>query len=206
MQKYLRQGSTPPQSFKPLRQFYVPAHYEGFEQFVELVIMSYNSYVAKRPVVPASYYCPDGKIKYKNIKRKPIKYEQALAMYDLSFWIEKYIDVRNQEEGNYLSAALLNQLTTDIKNLLQFGPLDDILNIPISANAMSKLSPLLDRVEAKFTNIHKEIGSVSDRREKRKQRQFIKTSTKPGGAPSSTGGGGYSGGGSGGGGMGGSGY
>ena len=70
---------------------------------------------------------------------------------------------------------------------------------------MAKLSPLLDRIEAKFTNVHKEIGSFSDRREKVKQRKSTRTSDQPTAVAGSTGGGGYSGGG-GGGSMGGSGY
>jgi uncharacterized membrane protein YgcG len=211
MKKYVQKYLKPTQKYdivenlKPLRALYVPAHYQGFEQFVESVVMSYNSYIAKRPVVLTSYSCPSGRIKFKRIQRMPIKYEQALAIYDLKFWIEKYIDIRNQEEGNYLSSALLNRLTTDIKNLLQFERSDDIVSIPISESARAKLSPLLDRIEAKFTNVHKEIGSFSDRREKVKQRKSTRTSDQPTAVAGSTGGGGYSGGG-GGGSMGGSGY
>ena len=200
MKKYIQKYVG--QKRKPLRELYVPAHYQGFEQFVESVVMSYNSYVAKRPAVLTSYNCPNGKIKFKRIERKSIKYKQALTIYDLKFWIEKYIDIRNQEEGNYLTPALLHMLTTDIKNLLQFERSDDIVSIPISESAMAKLRPLLDRIEAKFTNIHKEVGSFSDRREKAKQRQSTRASDQSTAPATSTGGGGPTGGG----GTGGSGY
>ena len=88
---------------------------------------------------------------------------------------------------------------------MQFDPPRGILSMPVSADYKVKLHPLLDKIEAKFANLHKQNGSAFDIAEKRKQRKDVQahrdgTGRSPVATTPSAGGG------TGGGGMGGSGY
>ena len=209
MSKYISQflkvpatGQTHPEHI--FRRYYTPAHYEGFERFINLAISSYNSYVAIMPIVGTVRRCVrSGRPSTGAIRRVPIKHTQALSMFGMDYWIEKYIDVRNKEEKNYLSPELLNIFKVDIKNLLQFDPPSVILDMPVSANYRTKLHPLLDMIEAKFANLHKHNGSISDYAGKRRQRRdvlerrdatgesVVASTPSTGGGNGSTGGGGY---------------
>ena len=169
-----------------LNEIYVPAHYEGYEQFKSFMFSAYNAYVRKRPEVTITRVCSNGAVRSKVIKRKPVKKENVSSKFDEKYWIEKYIDVRNKESDDLLSPPEVNKLKIDAKSLLQSRPINVIL----------------DYIEIKFSDLYKQSGSLSDRINKLKQKE-TKGAGSAGTAPGTTGGGGSSGGG---GGMGGSGY
>ena len=103
--------------------------------------------------------CPDGKLKQKLIKRERITRAAFDSLYDDSYWIEKYVKVRNIEENNYLSKPIEKMVISDAKSLL-----------------MSKLKStdfIISMIEKKLINFEDKTGSASFKLERMRNRRAL---------------------------------
>ena len=142
-----------------LNYYYEPSQIYGFEEFKNSAFKLYNSYVRKRPLITLTHMCPDGKLKQKLIKRERITRAAFDSLYDDSYWIEKYVKVRNIEENNYLSKPIEKMVISDAKSLL-----------------MSKLKStdfIISMIEKKLINFEDKTGSASFKLERMRNRRAL---------------------------------
>ena len=161
-----------------LEYYFHPAHHFGYERFKNLARLFYNSLARKKQLITVHYTCSNGKVKTRAVKRMPISPARDRSLYDDNYWIEKYIQIRNLEEQNYLSEAVMNKLIKDSKNLLVRGNINDVL----------------DFAENKIINFDVKPGSFSDTANKIKLRDAAQSDiirTTGIGSSGGGGGGGY---------------
>tara|TARA_R100000664_G_C2744219_1_gene132268 strand:- start:270 stop:1601 length:1332 start_codon:yes stop_codon:yes gene_type:complete len=105
-----------------LRNCYGVAGAQDILDLKEMAIDFYNVLVAKSPVlrIPASLsytsQCGD-----RYIRRSPVTIDQALSSYSLQFWVDKYIDIRYNEQKKPVSEGALSEIRKVVSRLIPYA-------------------------------------------------------------------------------------
>ena len=114
MRKYMNvYGVTPENLFS---YYYYKCHFFDLDYLKTHMIDTYNSYVSAYPSFQERKIICEKPVMV-TTKREPITEEYANQHYDLNFWLEKYIIIRNMEEKNKFSESRIDLIIKKAKSL-----------------------------------------------------------------------------------------
>jgi hypothetical protein len=99
------------------RTQYRETYINGFAQFKRDMARFYNQYVTERPRIAGYKLHDNGNISKQMTERKPRPENDIIAEKKPRYFINKYIEVRNLEEGNRLEKAKLDYLKKRAEDL-----------------------------------------------------------------------------------------
>ena len=126
MKKYMEQYNLPTAD-RALLLYYREAHVTGYDVFKRNMVTFYNRYASEVPKVQGHKVCDTGCIVKDTITRSPSPPDREFKERGEKFFMDRYIDVRNKEEGDILSHAKKEYLKKRANDLMKVGSVNNAL-------------------------------------------------------------------------------
>lgn len=110
-------------------KYYFKAHLKDLESLSVYCHKIYDYYIANAKVITKSKVCQNsGEIITQTYERKRISFEELMQTYDVRFWINNYIKIRNIEKKEAFKDSEIKVILQNSIDLLTYKNLEECLN------------------------------------------------------------------------------
>jgi len=111
-----------------LNNFFTVAGGKAITDLQKMAIDTYNSFVDSNPRLRVNKICKDGKTVSKYYERSRVTIQDVISKYPTYFWLDKYVDIRYNEQKEPVSPGELSSIKKTVRKLLKTATIKSVLS------------------------------------------------------------------------------